>query len=390
MKPSFKKISLEIKKLSKEITTLSKTIFETPELNYKEIKSSSLLTQKLEGEGFKVKRGKGKLKTAFDAEWKGKLKKPTVVLIAEYDALPNIGHACGHNMIAAASYGASVAVKNLLGENCGRLKVIGTPAEEGGGGKLLMIKGGWFKGVDAAMMVHPSNKTRAVARMLAVMEVRFRFYGKASHAAAHPELGINALDGVINLFNAVNALRQQTPDFSRVHGIITHGGDAPNIIPEYAEAKFMIRGLTMPDFNYMVKKVFDCARGSAKSSGCRLKIVSNPLVYHPFEPNRTMGKVFAKHFKSSGLIENGPGETKEIGSSDIGNLSQVVPSLHPEFAVGDGKAVNHSRDFLKAVVSKNGIENMLKATTAMAATAIDIFYDAKLVADIKTDFIRDN
>ncbi len=386
MKPSFRKIEAEIKKLSLSILGISGKIFDNPELNYEEKFSSSLMIAELRKEGFSVKRGKAKLKTAFEASWKGRFKKPTIAIIAEYDALPEIGHACGHNLIAAAAYGAGLAVKNLLGKECGMLKIIGTPAEEGGGGKMLMIRDGWFDGVDAAMMVHPSNKTRVVARMLAIMEVEFHYYGKASHAAAHPELGINALDAVLSLFNSVNAMRQQMPNFSRVHGIVTHGGDAPNIIPEYASAKFMARGLTMPDFELVSKKLMECAHGAAKSTGCRLKTVKNRLVYLPFEPNRTLGKIFAKNLKSAGLKEDRLGETEEIGSSDIGNLGQVVPALHPEFAVGDRKTVNHSRGFLKAVTSKKGTDNMLKAATAMAATVIDLFDSRESVKKVREEF----
>jgi amidohydrolase len=251
-----------------------------------------------------------------------------------------------------------------------------------------MIKEGWFKGVDAAIMVHPANHTRTVARMLAVMELEFHYYGKASHAAAHPELGINALDAVIMLFNSINAMRQQTPNFSRVHGIVTHGGDAPNIIPEYAAAKFFVRGITMKDFGYMLEKVTACAKGAATATGCKLKVVKNHMAYQPFEPNRTMGKVFARHIAALGVKDSGIAENEEIGSSDIGNLSQVVPALHPEFAVSEPHIVNHSREFLKAVVSKTGEAAMMKAASALSATVCDLFTDPALVSAVRAEFAR--
>jgi amidohydrolase len=382
------RVRAEIKKLSPAILDISRRIFDNPETNFNEIYASELLVGEFEKEGFKIKRGKGKLKTAFEAEFKGKSTSPAIAIMAEYDALPILGHACGHNMISAAAYGAAVAVKNVLGERCGTLKVLGTPAEEGGGGKILMIKDGWFKRLDAAIMVHPSNKTRVVARMLAVLDIEFHYYGKASHAAAHPELGVNALDAVINLFNAVNAMRQQAPNFSRVHGIITHGGDAPNIIPEHASAKFMVRGLTMPDFELMKKKLIKCARGSAESTGCRLEVKKNPVIFHPFEPNRALGRIFSRHLEDAGLEDCGMKETDEIGSSDIGNVSQVLPALHPEFAVGDGAtaAVNHSREFLKALVSKTGKENLLKITEAMAGTVHELFTDPAGIKEARKEF----
>jgi len=376
----------EIRRLSPAILQINRCLFENPELNFNEKFASELLASSLEKEGFSVKRGRGRLRTAFDATYRGGGGGLTVALIAEYDALPEMGHACGHSLIAASSFGAAVAVKNVLGKRCGTLKVIGTPAEEGGGGKLLMIDAGWFKGVDCALMAHPSMHNRSVARMLAVMEMEFHYYGKASHAAAAPEKGINALDAVIALFTGVNAMRQQSPDFSRVHGIITDGGHAPNIIPEHASAKFMVRGLTMPDFRLMINKLTDCAKGAAKSTGCRLKIKKNPLAYHPFEPNRTLGRLCSKYMTEVGLTESGAGETESMGSSDIGNLSQVVPSIHPEYAVGDKDTVNHSRAFLKAVVSKHGQNRMLKATAMLAGSVAELFSDPSLVREVKREF----
>lgn len=375
----------EIKALAPRIVELNRGIFARPELNYQEIFAAQQLGEALAAEGFSVRRGSGRLKTAFEAVFRGG-KGPTVAVLAEYDALPKIGHACGHNMIAASSFGAACAVKRVLGKKCGTLKVVGTPAEEGGGGKLLMLKEGWFKGVDAAIMAHPANRNRVVARMLAVMELEFQYYGKASHAAAHPEMGVNALDAVITLFNAVNAMRQQTPNFSRVHGVITYGGDAPNIIPEYASAKFFVRGITMGDFRTMLAKVTDCAKAAAKATGCRLKTVKGGHAYQPFEPNRAMGKVYKKHSQKIGLEDSGVPENEEIGSSDIGNLSQVLPCLHPEFQVSDPHVVNHSREFLKAVVSRRGEENMLKASAAVAATVCDLFTAPGLIGEVKGEF----
>lgn len=376
----------EVRALGPAMSALNSRIFENPELNFNEHFAAGRITDALAKEGFKIRLGKKKLGTAFEASWRGGRQRPVVAILAEYDALPNLGHACGHSMIAAAAYGAAVAAKRILGKKCGTLKVVGTPGEEGGGGKLLMIREGWFKGIDAAIMVHPSNRNRAVARMLAVMELEFKFYGKSSHAAAHPDLGINALDAVIMLFNGVNAMRQQTPNFSRVHGIITRGGDAPNIIPEFASAKFFVRGLTVGDFELVLEKVVNCARAAATATGCKLKVVKNPVFYLPFEPNRTMGRVFRRHMEAVGLRDGGTPENEEIGSSDIGNLSQVVPALHPEFAVSGPDVVNHSRDFLKAVTSKKGMDAMFKASAALTATVCDLFTTPSLMKAVRREF----
>lgn len=388
MNSNFASIKREVNRLAPAIIKISRTIFDNPELCFKEKFAVDLLTSSLAKEGFKIKRGSGKLETAFSARWQGKYKKPSVAILAEYDALPGIGHACGHNMIAASAFGTAVAVKKILGKECGTLEVIGTPAEEGGGGKLVMIKKGWFKNMDIAMMCHPSTVNRSVSRMLAVAELEFRFYGKASHAAAHPEKGINALDAVIALFNGVNAMRQQMPDSGRVHGIITEGGDAPNIIPEQAVAMFMVRGLTMPEFSAALEKLVACARGAAISTGCKLKIKRNPLIYHPFEPNMRLGKIFARYMKSAGLEESPLPKTGGMGSSDIGNLSQVLPAIHPEYAVGGPEAVNHSRAFLKSAVSKSGHANMLKATMAMAGTVVELFNNPTAIKEIRNEFRR--
>jgi amidohydrolase len=386
MSDGFALIKKEIKRIAPEAARLNHLLFENPELNYKEEFAAELLTSSLGKQGFGIRRGRGKLRTAFEAVWRGGKSKPTVALLMEYDALPKMGHACGHNMIAAGTFGAAVALKNALGKKCGTLKVIGTPAEEGGGGKLLMIRSGWFRGVDAGIMAHPSNKNRAVARMLAVMEIDFHYYGKASHAAAYPDKGVNALDAVIALFNSVNAMRQQTPDFSRVHGIITKGGDAPNIIPEYASAKFMVRALAMPEFSVMLNKVAECAKGAARATGCRLKIVKNPLAYEPFEPNRALGVICSKYMKMAGLEESSANETDGMGSSDIGNLSQVIPAIHLEYAVGGENVVNHSREFLKAVVSKKGEEAMMKAAVVVAATVAELFTNPAALKNVKKEF----
>src|SRR3972149_7164140 len=312
-----KEVIKEIDRLRPEIINISRLIHSKPELAYNESFAADILTSFLRKNDFKVERGIGGLKTSFIASAKGRRKSPSIARIAEYDALPKIGHACGHNMIGAISTGAAIALKNVASSMAGKISVIGTPAEEGGGGKIKLIEKGVFKNIDMAMMAHPSNKTRVVGRMLAVVEMTFTFIGKSSHAAAFPYEGVNALDGVILTYNNINALRQQLKEDVRIHGIITEGG-------------------------------------AAKATGCSLRIAIRETVYHPFKPNYVMADILRYNMKLAGLKEDSIGEKESMGSSDIGNLSQFVPTIHPEFAIGKRSVVNHSPEFAKVAVSKFG------------------------------------
>jgi len=381
-----KEVIKEIDRLRPEIINISRLIHSKPELAYNESFAADILTSFLKNNDFKVERGIGGLKTSFIASAKGKRKSPSIALIAEYDALPKMGHACGHNMIGAISAGAATALKNAIADIGGKISVIGTPAEEGGGGKIKLIEKGVFKNIDMAMMAHPSNKTRVVGRMLAVVEMTFTFIGKSSHAAAFPYEGVNALDGVILTYNNINALRQQLKEDVRIHGIITEGGEAPNIIPDRASARFYVRSIDMKYFEDVVEKVKECARGAAKATGCSLRIAIRETVYHPFKPNYVMAEILRYNMKLAGLKEDSIGEKESMGSSDIGNLSQVIPTIHPEFAIGKRSVVNHSPEFAKAAVSKFGVDMMIKMTKTIAMTALDIFSSPEKVKEIKSEF----
>ncbi|MBI3814266.1 MAG: M20 family metallopeptidase [Nitrospinae bacterium] len=376
----------EIDRLNPEIVKLSRLIHSKPELAYKEFFASDTLTSFLKNHGFKIERGIGGLPTAFTASAAGRIKAPAVAFIAEYDALPKLGHACGHNMIGAISAGAAAALRNLALDSAGRIIVIGTPAEEGGGGKIKLIEKGVFNGIDIALMAHPSNKTRVIGRMLAVVDITFTFIGKSSHASSFPYEGINALDGVILTYNNINALRQQLKEDVRIHGIITEGGQAPNIIPDRAAARFYVRTLDMKYFKEVLEKVKDCARGAAKAARCRLRIDTGKFAYHPFKPNYTLSGIFRENMKSIGIKEDLIGERDGMGSSDIGNLSQVIPTIHPEFAIGKMNVVNHSPEFARAAVSKFGTDMMIKMTKAAAMTALDVFCYPEKVKEIKREF----
>jgi len=376
-----------VDRMAAGITQVSKDIFAQPELGYRETFAKSLLVEKLAASGYRIISPAGGLATAFIARRRGGAKGPKVALIAEYDALP-MGHACGHNLIAASAYGAAAALASCGVDLPGELLVIGTPAEEGGGGKIRMIKNGVFRGVDAALMAHPSNKTRVINRMYAVTSLTFTFTGKASHAAAFPDQGINALDAGVTFYNAVSALRQQMKNEARVHGIFRHGGDAPNIIPDRVVMEFYVRALTREYFAELTQKVIRAARGAARAAGCTVAVRRRGQSYDPFYPNYPMGVAFRRNIESLGLADEGFNETEEIGSSDIGNVSQMIPCLHPEYAVGGREDINHSTNFLKAVSSGAGIGRMLLVTKAVALTAYGLLTDHALMERVKHDFKR--
>ena len=357
-----------------------------PEMPFQEHRSIEMLTSFLDRNGLSIEKGLADLPTSFRATSTHYTGYPTIALLAEFDALPELGHACGHNLIGPASIGAAVAIHQLNFQMEGQLQIIGTPAEEGGGGKITLQKNGVFDNVDAAMMVHPANQTRCVSLMLALKEIRFDFYGKAAHAAAFPHEGINALDAVIQTFNNINALRQQLRDDARVHGIISKGGIAPNIIPDKASAIFYIRALDIPYFENVIKKVINCAEGAALSTGCTLSIEEKDFVYHPFKPNYSLANIFRENLNMLGIQEDSTKKEGGKGSSDIGNISQIVPTIHVDIGICATNTVAHSPEFARAAASDKGIDGMLSGAKALAMTVYDLFSSPEKIKEIKQEF----
>ncbi len=366
---------------------LSLDIHAHPELAFNEHYAAETLSEVLEKAGFSLERQLGGLETAFRASYHFGSGGPTIALLAEYDALPDLGHACGHNLICTASIGAALALKATLVDNlsAGTLQVIGTPAEEGGGGKILLLQADAFDGVDAAMMFHPGARSMTVRGSLAATRVTMKFYGKAAHAATNPHLGINALDACIQTFNAINALRQHVKDETRIHGIITHGGSAPNIVPDYAEAKFLIRHRSYDYMQEVKEKVFACARGAAASVGARLEL-DEGLAYAERKINHAMAQRFGKHLESLGEAVKPPPEIGGVGSSDFGNLSQVLPAIHPYIAIVPEGTSAHTPEFAEAAASPSGQRGMLLAAKSLALTTYDLLSDEALLAQVKREF----
>ena len=380
------RIGQAVDRLADDLESLSRRIHDNPELGYQEVKAAGWLSEFLERQGFKVERGVAGVDTAF----RGTIETgdgPTVAILCEYDALPSIGHACGHNVIAAAGVGAGAALSAVREQlPKGRVQVIGTPAEEGGGGKVKLIRGGVFKNVDAAMMIHGFDRWILHQDLLGIVRCGFEFTGKAAHASADPWEGVNALDGVIQTFNNVSMLRQQIRPEARIHGIVNNGGAAPNIIPEFASATFYVRAADVDYMWALQKRVIACAEGAARATGCSLKVIEQrDNAYEPMRRNRTLLDLFRAHAKALGVVES-PESRDRMGSSDVGNVSQVIPTIQPMVQIAPEGTPIHSRAFEEAAVKPLAREGLLKSAKIMAMTTCDLLANPALVKDARRDF----
>ncbi len=366
-----------------EIAAIVEELYRSPETGLQEHRSAALLTAILEREGFSLVRGVAGLATAFRASYGAA--GPVIAIIAEMDALPGVGHACGHNIIAAAAVGAAIALRHALPDNAARIIVLGTPAEELGIGKIEMLKAGCLHDVDFAMMVHPSSKRQVVKMFLGLAKLRFTFFGRSSHAAVYPEEGINALDGVIQMFNGISALRQHLRQDVRVHGIITEGGVAPNMIPARAACAFHVRADDLAEVVRVKERVIACAQAGALSSGCRLQVDEDERVLAPFKVNRAFSGLYSAQLDYLGLPESTAPPDRNKGSSDIGNVSQVVPTIHPHVPIGEGVQI-HTEAFARATVSAQGKGAAIEGATSLALTAAELAASPELRQRIRDEF----
>jgi amidohydrolase len=370
----------EVEARRDELIRISDTIHANPELAFEEFESAALLTSVLEQEGFTVQRGVAELETAFVASYiSQKGDRPVVALLAEYDALAGLGHACGHNIIGTSSVGAALALRPILDQLPGTIQVIGTPAEEGGAGKVIMVGAGVFKSVDVAMMVHPSTRTMTRRDSLACYDLKMEFFGQAAHAAGSPDKGINALDACILTYNNISALRQQLTDDVRIHGIITHGGAAPNIIPDYTAAKFLVRAEEKDHALAVLARVEDCARAGALAAGAEVKMTRAEIYYANMVPSTVLADLFDANLAALGREVQLPEPCGRMGSTDMGNVSHIVPALHPYVAIAPEEVAGHSPEFRAAAASPEGHAGLLDAAKALAMTAVDLFSNPELV-----------
>ncbi|HEY4599767.1 MAG TPA: M20 family metallopeptidase [Cerasibacillus sp.] len=368
----------------------SQVIHARPEIGNEEYFACETHTKLLQDAGFTVTIGVAGHETAFYAEKGSEKEGPTIAFLAEYDALPGIGHACGHNIIGTTSVAAGIALAEVVENTGGKVVVLGTPAEEGGpngSAKGSFVKHGFLKDIDAALMLHPAGKTGITGESLAVDPLDFHFYGKAAHASGAPEQGINALDAVIQLFNGINALREHLPSDVRIHGIITHGGDAPNIVPDYASARFFIRAATWKKTVEAANKVRAIADGAALATGATVKVERFQNEVKDFVLNDTFDNVLKEELEALGetvVTERGEGK----GSTDAGNISYEVPTVHGYIKIGPDDLIGHTIEFREAAKSERGNEALLVGAKALARTGHRLLTDQQLLDDIKNEFKR--
>jgi amidohydrolase len=381
----YKQIASDVIDRNKEqLMELSDTIWQNPELCFKEYKSVAVLTDFLREKGFNVTSPYCDMETAFRADISGSKEGPRVCVICEYDALPEIGHACGHNLIAEAGVATGLGLKAALERGLvGRVTVLGTPAEEGGGGKVFLINRGAFNDIDVAIMAHPSPFTSITNMYLAITRLVVTYRGKASHAAAFPWEGINALDAAVMAYSSVSVARQQFKPTWRVHGIITNGGVKPNIIPEMASLEYYMRAPTKQELAVVKEKVTVCFQAAAVATGCTVEITKDDEDYDNVLTNSILADTFEanlKLLKVPDIMKSAP-----AGSTDMGNVTHVVPGMHPKYAIGSGE-VNHSKGF---TVVANTLDSHMKTLTiakGMAYTLIDVMTSPDLMHSIKAEF----
>jgi amidohydrolase len=369
--------------IRKEVTGRAETLWDValrlhadPEYAFDEHRAAALLTDVLEREGFAVERGVADMPTAFTARWgRGR---PTVALLLEYDALPGLGHACGHNLIAAAGLGAALAAGAVLDAGDGSVLAVGTPAEEGGGGKAVEVEAGVFDDVDAALMFHPGVHSWTRAPLTAQVQYRVGFHGRAAHPTGNPTEGIDALAALVELFNVLHALGRRLPEASHIQGIVTHGGTATNIVPEYAEGRFGLRAATTDALADLVARLTTCADGVALATGTRAEVERVTVRYDHFRDSGTLSERFAEHLDRAGITLGAPTPGVYLGSSDIGNVSTRVPAIHPFVAIMGEDASDHTPEFAEAAASERAREVLLAATEALACTAADVLLSADL------------
>jgi amidohydrolase len=360
---------------------ISQAIHSNPETAFAEQRASALLTGWLAERGFTVTQPAGGLETAFVARHEGARPGPTIAFLMEYDALPELGHGCGHNLIGAGGALAAIIAAESLPDHPGTLLAIGTPAEEGGGGgKIKLLDAGVFTDVDAALMFHPADRNLLARHALAAEHLGVSFHGIAAHAAKNPQDGRSAAAAVQLFFTAIDILRQFIPSTARVHGIVTNGGAAPNVVPAFAEAVLYVRDSTVDAVEDLVVRVMDAAEGAALATGCSTKVYQTGPTYHERVNNLTLAQRCAGHLADLGIQLEPPSPDNPAGSSDIGNLSRVIPIIHPYLQIADRGTPGHSEALRDAAGTERARERTTLMAAALARTALDALTDPGFLA----------
>ena len=362
---------------------VSHEIHANPELAFKEFKAAETLTDAISKNGLPVTKHAYGLETAFESRIEiddG----PNLAVLAEYDALPGIGHACGHNIIATSALGAVLALNDVKTQLHGNITLLGTPAEERGGGKEVMARNGAFDHVDAAIMIHPAGVNLSTMPCICVAEVNAIYHGKSAHASAMPHKGINALDGLLLAYQGISNLRQHIQATERIHGIVSEGGQAPNIVPDRAVGEFYVRAKNEEDLEALKPRVQACFEAGAKASGCELELIWGNVDYLDLNTNWPLANKFQANAETLGReflpIDKLP---MGAGSTDMGNVSHRVPSIHPILAAAPSHVVIHHPDFARWAASEMGDKAVLDGAKALAMTAIDYLENTTLQSEVR-------
>ncbi|PKR84820.1 M20 family metallopeptidase [Heyndrickxia camelliae] len=374
-----------VQSLQSKLWEMSDYLYHHPELGDQEYNSMKLLVEFLEEHDFTVETGTVGRPTAFKAVYDSKKPGPTIAYLSEYDALPGIGHGCGHNMIGTMGAGAGVLLSKIIDDIGGRVVVLGTPAEETNGAKVPMAEQGAFNDIDVAMILHPSDESYESGESLAMDAIQFDFRGKSSHAAAAPEQGINALDAAIQLFNGINALRQHVTSDVRIHGIIKEGGLAANVVPDKAVAQFYVRAKDRKNLNEVVEKVKNIAQGAALMTGAQLYIDNYELSYDNMITNLTLSQLFTENLLSTGIAEVKKSRDS-YGSIDMGNVSHVVPAIHPYIGLDSPGLSAHTQEFADLTITDNSHKVLAQGALALAQTGYDLITNEELLKKVKDEF----
>lgn len=368
-----------------ELTELADTIWKNPEYNFHEYKACGAITALLEKHGFSVAKGTGGIETAFHASWDSGMPGPHIAFLAEYDAVPGMGHACGHNLMAAMSAGAGIAVKSVLRQLKGKISVYGTPAEEGGGGKAIMLNRGGFEGVDAAMIIHSANETVVNDISYSRTDVIVDFYGKSAHGATWPEEGISALDPLLQVFQYINQMRLRWNGQGTVLGVITKGGEEPIHIPDHCQGRFTVRSFSMKFKKKILKEFLEACEAAAKMTGASWEWKEHGYTYEDIRNNPVMEQVLAKQFEDLGETVMPRRKELGIGCTDVGNLTHAFPALQSYVQVVP-LLRGHTKEFEDACGSPAGHTAALKGAKALAMTAVELFADDVLMDQVKQAF----
>ncbi len=362
------------------LLNVSHAIHERPELAFEEHFACQTLTKALRDHALPVETGVYSLETAFETTINPDHSGPTVAVLAEYDALPDIGHACGHNIIATTALGAALALNTVASQLPGRVKLLGTPAEERGGGKELMARAGAFEGIDAALMIHPAGVNLATMPSICIAEVEVIYHGKASHASAMPHKGINALDGLLLAYQAISNLRQHIRATERIHGIVEEGGSAPNIVPDRTVGQFYVRAANEKDLAKLKPRVQACFEAGATGSGCTVEVNWAGVDYLDLNTNWPLAGRFRHHAEQLGrsFVEHEQALKFGAGSTDMGNVSYRLPSIHPMLAVAPPNVVIHNPEFAQWARSEKGDAAVIDGAKALAQTAADYLLSPEL------------